>query len=74
MVRTMSEGHSRSRPPGVWHAPLAQLPPDVAHALNDRRARQVNLYRALQFPVSAYVMVPRLLSALGVEIESGEAS
>jgi hypothetical protein len=35
---------------------------------------QVNLYRALQFPVSAYVMVPRVLSALGVEIESGEAS
>jgi hypothetical protein len=42
----MSEGHSRSRP-GVWYAPLAHLPPDVAHALNDRGARQVNLYRAL---------------------------
>jgi hypothetical protein len=75
MVRTMSEGHSRRRPPGVWHAPLAQLPPDVAHALNDRGARQVNLYRALSSSrVSAYVMVPPVLSALGVEIESGEAS
>ena len=75
MVRTMSEGHSRSRPPGVWHAPLAQLPPDVAHAPNDQGARQVNLYRELLgFPVSAYVMVPPVLSALGVEIESGEAS
>jgi hypothetical protein len=47
---------------------------NLAHALNDRGARQVNLYRALQFPVSAYVMVPRVLSALGVAIESGEAS
>jgi 4-carboxymuconolactone decarboxylase len=43
----MSEDHSRGRPPGVWHAPLAQLPPDVAQALHDRGARQVNLYRAL---------------------------
>ena len=43
----MSEGRSSSRPPGVWHAPLAQLPPDVAHVLHDRDARQVNLYRAL---------------------------
>ena len=74
MVRTMSEGRSRSRPPDVWPAPLAELPPDVAQALHDRGARQVNLYRALQFPVSAYVMVPPVLSALGVEIESGEAS
>lgn len=47
MVRTMTEGHSHSRPAGAWHAPLAQLPPDVAHALHDRGARQINLYRAL---------------------------
>jgi 2-(1,2-epoxy-1,2-dihydrophenyl)acetyl-CoA isomerase len=33
--------------PGGWHAPLAELPPDVAQALQARGARQLNLYRAL---------------------------
>jgi enoyl-CoA hydratase len=33
--------------PGGWHAPLAELPPDVAQTLQDRGARQLNLYRAL---------------------------
>lgn len=32
---------------GAWHAPLAELPPDVARTLGDRGARQLNLYRAL---------------------------
>ncbi|HEY6278192.1 MAG TPA: carboxymuconolactone decarboxylase family protein, partial [Streptosporangiaceae bacterium] len=30
-----------------WHAPLAEMPADVAQVLRDRAARQVNLYRAL---------------------------
>jgi 4-carboxymuconolactone decarboxylase len=34
-------------PPGAWHAPLAELPPDVAQTLRARGARQLNLYRAL---------------------------
>jgi enoyl-CoA hydratase/carnithine racemase/alkylhydroperoxidase family enzyme len=34
-------------PAGAWHAPLAELPPDVARTLQDRGARQLNLYRAL---------------------------
>jgi alkylhydroperoxidase family enzyme len=30
-----------------WHAPLAELPEDVAETLRARGARQLNLYRAL---------------------------
>lgn len=43
----MSEGHGGSGLDGAWHAPLAQLPADVARTLHDRGARQVNLYGAL---------------------------
>jgi alkylhydroperoxidase family enzyme len=34
-------------PEAEWHAPLAEIPPDVARTLSARGARQLNLYRAL---------------------------
>lgn len=43
----MSGGHPEGGPAGAWHVPLAGLPPDVAQFLQQRAARQVNLYRAL---------------------------
>jgi hypothetical protein len=47
MARPVSEDGGHGTPAGGWHAPLAQLPADVAEVLHDRGARQVNLYRAL---------------------------
>jgi alkylhydroperoxidase family enzyme len=47
MARPVSEGGGHGTPAGGWHAPLAQLPADVAQVLHDRGARQTNLYRAL---------------------------
>jgi 4-carboxymuconolactone decarboxylase len=41
------DGRFPAVPDMEWHAPLAELPADVAETLRARGARQLNLYRAL---------------------------